>query len=83
MYSVGYPMTGYGYGGGDFLGTLLALFWLVLLGVLIAIALRALRQGPQWFSRRSESALSILRERYARGEIDHDEFEQKKKDLSV
>ena len=31
---------------------------------------------------RSDPALTILRERYARGEINKEEFEQKTKDLS-
>lgn len=32
-------------------------------------------------SSRDKSALEILEERYARGEIDHDEFERRKRDL--
>jgi len=32
--------------------------------------------------RRGDSALEILRQRYARGEINKDEFEARKRDLS-
>ncbi len=76
-------MTGYGYSGGGFPEALMALFLLVLLGVIVAVAIRALYRSSPWPSHSSESALSILRERYARGEIDREEFEQKKKDLSA
>lgn len=42
--------------------------------------------GIRWFvtqgkEPRSDSALEILRQRYARGEINKDEFEAKKRDL--
>lgn len=55
------------------------LFWvLVVVGLVVAIRwLVSKGKTP-----RSNSALDILRERYARGEINKEEFEAKKKDLS-
>lgn len=47
------------------------LFW----GVLIVVAVKAVQKQP---SAPSPSALSVLEERYARGEIDRDEFLQRK-----
>lgn len=57
------------------------LFW-----VLIIVAIVAL--GKWIFDRsgdgsRGRSALDILKERYARGEIGKEEFEQKKRDLET
>lgn len=54
----------------------------ILLVVLVIWALRtAVTRGNQWPGR--SNALEILEERYARGEIDRDEFEQKRKELLV
>jgi putative membrane protein len=55
------------------------LFWvLVIVGFVVGLRwLLGKRRSPQ-----SNSALTILRERYARGEINKEEFEQKCKDLS-
>jgi putative membrane protein len=54
------------------------LFWgLVIVGVVLGIRW-LISQGKE---SRSDSALEILRQRYARGEINKDEFEGKKKDL--
>ena len=54
-----------------------ALVWIGFLAVFAAIAWAAIRP------RRRESAtpLDLLEERYARGQITHDEFEQTRKDL--
>ena len=71
--------------GGDFgwhygwMGLWGLLFW----GLLIAAVVALLRGGVG--CRRHEgpgkSALEILKERYARGEVDQAEFEQKRRDL--
>ncbi len=58
------------------------LIMLVFLGLVIA----ALVLGIRWLvtqgrESRSDSALDILRQRYARGEIDKDQFEALKRDL--
>ena len=58
------------------------LMMLVFLGLVIA----ALVLGIRWLvtqgrESRSDSALDILRQRYARGEIDKDQFEAIKRDL--
>jgi putative membrane protein len=54
------------------------LFWaVVIVGLIVGIRWLA-GQGKV---SRSDSALEILRQRYARGEINKDEFEAKKKDL--
>jgi putative membrane protein len=61
------------------MGILMILFWvLIILGAVYLIkAIAGIeRKGP-----RDESALDILGKRYARGEIDREEFEEKKRDL--
>lgn len=54
---------------------------LIFLVFIIWIVVKALNQGkiPEKGSR--NPALDILKERYARGEIDKQEFEERKKDL--
>lgn len=58
---------------------MMLLFWgLVIVGVVLVIRW-LLSQGKET---RSDSALEILRQRYARGEINKEEFDAKRKDLS-
>ena len=57
---------------------MMLLFWgLIIVGIVLAIRW-LLGQGRE---SRADSALEILRQRYARGEINKGEFEVKKKDL--
>ena len=76
------PMMGYGLGGGW--GWMMALngaFWIVLLVGLFALVFR-LGRSPGGERPTSRSAgLEALEERYARGEIQRDEFLQKKTDI--
>src|SRR4030042_4948412 len=68
-------MMGYGYYGG--------FMWLILLvvaGIVIYFLLKASRSRGADDSI-GETPLNILKKRYAKGEIDKEEFEQKKKDL--
>lgn len=55
------------------------IFWgLVVLGIIFLIRWLV---GMSKTGKPEESALDILKKRYARGEINKEEFEQKKKDL--
>lgn len=55
-------------------------FWILILAGIVLVAVFLFK----WLAKaeRPESALDILKERYARGEIDKKEFEEKKRDLT-
>lgn len=72
-----HDMGDWGWGTG-FGGFFMILFWaLVILGIVKWLAGSSGMGGTP----PSKSARQILEERYARGEIDREEFEQKKRDL--
>ncbi len=68
---------GYGMMGGMWIFGLI--FWiLVLIGLALLIKYLLQSTGAR---KTEESALEILKKRYAKGEINKEEFEEKKKDL--
>ena len=72
----GHPMMWGAWGFGMMI--MMILFW-VLIIVAVVLGIRWLMgQGKE---SRSDSAVEILRQRYARGEVNKEEFESKKKDL--
>lgn len=69
---------GWGYGFG---WVFMILFWgLVIVGI-VAIVKWISESSTNTNSNQPKSALDILKERYARGEIEREEYEQKKQDL--
>ena len=73
-------MDGYGYGilgYGMFIFGFI--FWILIL-VGLVLLIKYLWEGGGG-KREEESALEVLKKRYARGEISKEEFEEKKKDL--
>ena len=78
----GYDGFGFGWGG---MGIGMLLFWGIIV-VAIVLLVRAFGTASSRESEpggRGKSPLDILGESYARGEIDKNEFEQKRRDLSA
>jgi len=70
---------GWGWGG---MGITMLMFWGLMIAALVVL-LRFSRNGGGVCGKRvqEKGALDILKERYARGEVEREEFEQKKQDL--
>ena len=70
-------------GWGGLMMVLASLFWLALLVLIVVVIVRLWPASDSFQSSapREDEALSILKQRYARGEIDHEEFERMRRDL--
>ncbi len=75
--TITYDMHDFHFFGGGWM----MFFWWFLLIVLLVILLRPLLKKDQQKSH-EKTPLEILKQRYANGEIDQEEFEKKKKDLT-
>lgn len=81
-YGPGYGAMGWGGYGFGLFGMII---WIVVLIAVVAIVIWLVRSvighGVDHVPPRRSSGLDVLEERYARGEIDRDEYLQKRKDI--
>ncbi len=69
------------WGNQGFMGGFMWIFWIAIIMGIIFLVRWIVMQNRPGGQQQGESSLEILKKRYARGEIDKEEFEQKKKDL--
>lgn len=74
----------YGWGVGSMMGwfgggLMMVVFWVLLIGAIVWVVREVSGRNSTLHSR----ALDILKERYAKGDISKEEFESKKKDLTI
>lgn len=69
------------FGNQGFMGGFMWIFWIIVIVGLIFLIKWIAQQNKPAESKTEESSLEILKRRYAKGEIDKQEFEQKKRDL--
>ena len=71
-------MMGFGMGSGMFFGAIImVLFW----GAIIWLVISLINAGTRKSEETSESALAILKKRYARGEITREQYLEMEKEL--
>lgn len=62
-------------------GPIMWIFWILVIAVIVWAVRAAFGTGSH-SEEKKKSALEVLRERYAKGEIDREEYAQKSKDLN-
>jgi len=67
--------------GHFFAGGLMWIFWILIIAGIFFIFQNVMKGNSNKASSDKESPLDILKKRYARGEIDEEEFEHRRKEL--
>ena len=75
------PMCGPAGAWGWGMMVLMVIFWIVLIGLAVFLVYRLTRGIGAAGRGRGDAAESILRERFARGEIDHETYQRMLEDL--
>ena len=77
------PMLGFGYGGGGYLGIILGtVVWVLIIGGFVwGVFYLVNNSNNKRNNSSSMKALEVIKECYAKGEINKQEFEKMKKEL--
>lgn len=76
-------MDGYGMGSGfGFGGGFMILWWIVIIVAVVALVKWLSTSGTAATGIQKKTALEVLNERYARGEIDDEEYKRRKRELT-
>lgn len=70
-----------GSGGMFFGGVFMWIFWLLVIVALVAVIKPMMGSNAKRDDSEKDSPLSILERRYARGEIDREEYQEKRREL--
>jgi len=81
----GFGMHGFGnqfgFGFNPFGAILLFVFWALIIGGIVLIVVWAARQSGSYAAGSNRRPLDILKERYARGELTREQYEEIRRDL--
>lgn len=69
------------HGEGGWIGGGMWIFWILLIVVVVVLVKAFSVRSPDLPAERHESPLEILKARYARGEINEEEFERRRREL--
>ena len=66
---------------GMFFGGYMWLFWLLVIAAIVVVIMSAINTKSTSGSKNEDSPIEILKRRYARGEIDEEEFTRRRKQI--